>query len=62
MTGDYSISNNTFYCGVEKQENAKLKVLEVSGNGLEGNKYVYKDFAYVKDSIDTSNRSYIVDA
>lgn len=61
LTGDYSISNNTFYCGVEKQENAKLKVLEVSGNGLEGNKYVYKDFAYVKDSIDTSNRSYIVD-
>ena len=61
LTGDYSISNNTFYCGVEKQESAKLKVLEVSGNGLEGNKYVYKDFAYVKDSIDTSNRSYIVD-
>lgn len=62
LTGEYSITNDTFYCGIEKQNNAKLKVLEVAGNGLEGNKYVYKDFEYVQNNVDTSNRDFIIDS
>lgn len=61
LTGEYSISNNTFYSAIDKQEVAKLQVLEVAGNGLEGNKYVYKDFAYVQDSMDTSDRNFMID-
>lgn len=61
ISGDYSVSNNTFYCAVEKQQKSKIRILDISGNGIEGNKYVYKDYAYVKDSVDTSNRNYIVD-
>ena len=61
LTGDYSVSNNTFYAAVEKQSNAKLFIQEVAGNGLEGNKYVYKDFEYVQDNVDTSNRKFIID-
>lgn len=61
MQGEYSVANDTFYAAIDKQENTKLTVKNVAGNGLEGNKYVYQDFAYVQDSVDTSNRGYLVD-
>ena len=57
LSGLYSIQNNTFSCYIDSQEKNVLKVYEVAGNGIEGNKYVYKDFAYVEDSMDTSNRA-----
>ena len=61
LGGEYTINNNTFYAAIDKQTTAKLKVLDVAGNGIEGNKYVYKDYAYVQDSVDTSNRSFMID-
>ena len=62
MSGEYSVKNNTFYCAVSSQKKAKLFIDDIVGNGIEGNKYVYQDFAYVKDSVDTSNRSFITDS
>ena len=61
LTGNYTLDNGSFYCDINKKSKAKIQVLSVTGNGIEGNKYVYKDFAYVQDSVDTSNRSYITD-
>ena len=61
LSGEYTINNNTFYAAIDKQTTAKLKVLDVVGNGIEGNKYVYKDYAYVQDSVNTSNRDFMID-
>ena len=61
LGGEYTINNNTFYAAIDKQTTVKLKVLDVAGNGIEGNKYVYKDYAYVQDSVDTSNRNFMID-
>ena len=61
LSGYYSVSNDTFFCEVSSQQKNKLAVYEITGNGVEGNKYVYKDFAYVQDSVDTSDRSYLID-
>ena len=61
LSGLYSIQNNTFSCYIDSQEKNVLKVYEIAGNGIEGNKYVYKDFAYVEDSMDTSNRANLTD-
>jgi hypothetical protein len=61
LSGVYSVSNDTFSCEISSQQKVKLMVYEVTGNGIEGNKYVYKDFAYVQDSVDTSNRQYLID-
>ena len=41
--------------------NVKLTVLDISGNGYEGNKYVYKDYIYTNTVVDTSRREYITD-
>ncbi len=61
LTGEYTVSNDTFYCAVDKKENSILSVEDVTGNGIEGNKYVYKDYKYVQESVDTSNREFIID-
>lgn len=61
LQGEYATANNSFYCKIDGANNVKLAVVEITGNGIEGNEYVYKDFAYVKDGFDTSNRIYITD-
>lgn len=38
-----------------------LTILSIDGNGYEGNKYVYKDGAFLSSSIDTSARNYLID-
>lgn len=38
-----------------------LSILSVQGNGYEGNKYVYKDGAFLQNSVDTSNYNYLID-
>lgn len=61
-SGVYTFNNCAFYCGISNHNKRKANILSINGNGLEGNKYVYKDEQYVKDSVDTSNRVYITDA
>lgn len=62
MKGICSVTNdNTFCCRINNKKKITLKVFDVSGNGLEGNKYVYKDFEYVQNSMNTSNRNFITD-
>lgn len=61
LTGEYTVSNDTFYCAVDKKENSILSIEDITGNGIEGNKYVYKDYEYVQESVDTSNREFIID-
>ena len=61
-SGIYSFSNNSFCCGITDYRKQRATILNIAGNGLEGNKYVYKDEEYVQDSVDTSIRNYIIDS
>lgn len=55
--------NNTFcaYVSNNNNPNTTIKILDINGNGYEGNKYVYKDGAFLNNSVDTSARKYMID-
>ena len=61
FNGSYSEDNGVIYAPVKKDAKVVLKVLDVNGNGYEGNKYVYNNFEYQKDIYDTSIRDNITD-
>lgn len=62
MSGSYSVSNdNTFSCKIDNKNKIKIAVYDVTGNGIEGNKYVYNNYVYVNKAVDTSKRNYMTD-
>jgi hypothetical protein len=61
FNGSYSEDNGVIYAPVKKEAKVALKILDVNGNGYEGNKYVYNNFEYQKDIYDTSIRNNITD-
>lgn len=50
-----------FFAALESSTNVPFEVVTVEGNGYEGNKYVYKNEAFLEETINTSNRKYIND-
>lgn len=61
FTGTFSESNGVFTAQIKSPKKVSVKVLNVEGNGYEGNKYVYKDGDFLEKTIDTSKREFIVD-
>ena len=61
LYGDCNYSNGIFSATIESFKNINLELKQVAGNGMEGNKYVYKDYSYVEDSLSTSNRDALFD-
>jgi hypothetical protein len=61
FTGTFSESDGVFSAEVAQQTDAVIQVNAIEGNGYEGNKYVYKNNAFLEDTINTSNRNYITD-
>lgn len=61
FTGEYTEDNGLFSASIVGQTAATLSIISIEGNGYEGNKYVYKDGAFLEDTISTSNRKYITD-
>lgn len=59
--GIYSVSNDSFFCDVKSYSRINCSIDDIIGNGIEGNKYVYKDSEYIKDKMDTSVRRNIID-
>lgn len=59
--GNFEYDKEVFCAETITQRKLLTKVDSVFGNGYEGNKYVYKDSKYLKDSVDTSMRSAISD-
>lgn len=59
--GNFSCVNGDFSPKINKSKDVKLYVVDVFGNGYEGNKYVYKDYIYTNKILDTSKRENIVD-
>ena len=59
--GSFTYKDGVFSPQLNKQQNIKLHIIDVFGNGYEGNKYVYKDYMYTQDTLDTSVRENIID-
>lgn len=56
-----AVDNYTFSTYCEEKVNVPLNIINVSGNGYEGNEYVYNGSDFEKDSMDTSNREFMID-
>lgn len=55
------IDKNTFMTNCSGRTIVPLSVVDVSGNGYEGNKYVYNNETFEEDSMSTSIKDYIID-
>lgn len=61
FTGTFSETDGVFSAKVAQQTGVAIQVNAIEGNGYEGNKYVYKNNAFLEETINTSNRKYITD-
>ena len=59
--GSFTYENGVFSSNRSNEEVVKIYVVDVFGNGYEGNKYVYKDYMYTNKVLDTSVRTNITD-
>lgn len=59
--GNFSYINGDFAPKLNNSKKVKLHVIDVYGNGYEGNKYVYKDYIYTNTILDTSVRKNMTD-
>lgn len=60
-SGVYTVNNGSFFCNVKAYSKINCEVADIIGNGIEGNKYIYKDGAYITEKMDTSVRRNIID-
>ena len=61
--GVFSIEgDSTFMAYASSIKAVGIQVLQVRGNGYEGNEYVYTGSSFLKDTIDTSKREFINDS
>lgn len=62
LSGTCSIwDQNTFMCHSTDRTNVTLSIDDVSGNGYEGNAYVYRNDVAEKDIVDSSVRTKMID-
>ncbi len=59
--GAFEYSEGVFSPLRANSKKVHINVVDVFGNGYEGNKYVYKDYAYTSETLDTSVRKNITD-
>ena len=59
--GNYEYENGVFSSKTTQSINTIATVIDITGNGYEGNKYVLQNKSYLKNILDTSNRKAIVD-
>lgn len=61
FSGDLSISNGILSAKIKSQDNVNLSIIDINGNGYEGNKYVYSDNNFLEDSLKSNNRNSLID-
>ena len=63
FTGDFSYSDdgNTIFCPTSELETINYTVVDISGNGIAGNKYVKPVTSANTEWVDTSNKDYLND-
>ena len=61
FTGNFTYSDGVFSAKESSSISTECKVINITGNGYEGNKYVLKDDGYLEETLPTDNRNYITD-
>lgn len=61
LYGNCNYSNGIFSSAIDSFKNIKINLEHVAGNGMEGNKYIYKNYSYVENSLDTTKHSALFD-
>lgn len=61
-SGSLLFEDNAFSLNRNNYKTVKFSIENITGNGYEGNKYVYKNNSFLSQTRDTSNRFYINDA
>lgn len=61
FTGNFEYQDGVFSSKTTQSTSTVATVIDVTGNGYEGNKYVLQDKSYLEDILSTSNRNAIVD-
>lgn len=60
-SGDLHYDNETFSIKSTSSKKIGGEIIEITGNGYEGNKYVYKNDDFASNVSDSSNKAYIMD-
>ena len=61
FNGDLQIENNILSAKLKSSQEVNISVLDINGNGYEGNSYVYSNNAFISETVNSSNRDYITD-
>jgi hypothetical protein len=61
FVGEFSESEGVISAKIINEQKTVIAISSIEGNGYEGNKYVYKDDVFLIETINTSNRSYLID-
>jgi hypothetical protein len=61
FTGSFTYKDNVYYASPKKDKQVSLKILDVYGNGYEGNEFVFNNYQYQKEVYDTSVREHMID-
>ena len=61
FTGNFEYQDGVFSSKTTQSTSTVATVIDVTGNGYEGNKYVLQNKSYLEDILSTSNRNAIVD-
>ena len=59
FTGDYSYIDGVFYAKTSSSAINQANIIDVAGNGYEGNKYVLQDDIYLENILNTKNRKFM---
>lgn len=62
FTGDFTYENNAFHAKDSKSLRVNASIIDVTGNGYEGNKYVLQNNSYLENILATNSRKAIVDS
>lgn len=61
FTGDFTFENNAFHAKNSKSIKVNAAIIEVTGNGYEGNKYVLQNNDYLEKILSTDRRRAVTD-
>lgn len=61
FTGTYSYDNGVFFSKTTQSMQTNATIIDVTGNGYEGNKYVLQNKEYLEKIVNTKKRKYMTD-
>lgn len=61
FTGDLTFEGGIVSAKLKSYEKLQCEIIDVNGNGHEGNSYVYTDNSFLKETLDSSNKNSMTD-